>query len=122
MTLTATVDVAKPGAGTPTGSVTFESGGTILGTAALTTFNGITTAEFVTTTLAVGAHQIFAVYGGDMYYGTSESPVVAVTIQQTTTTTAKGLRSATVYGQPAAFTATVKVVNPGTGAPTARFR
>ena len=57
--------VSSPGAGTPTGTVTFMDGTTTLGTGTLSTTNGVTTATFSTTTLAVGSHSITAVYSGD---------------------------------------------------------
>ena len=61
MTFTATVTAVAPGSGTPTGTVTFMDGATTLGTATLNGRRG----TFTTSTLAVGAHSITAVYGGD---------------------------------------------------------
>ena len=65
MTFTATVVNSSPGAATPTGTVTFMDGTTMLGTGTLSTTDGLTTATFTTTKLAVGSHSITAVYGGD---------------------------------------------------------
>ena len=61
VTFTATVS----GAGNPTGTVTFQDGGTTLGTA---TLNGSGVATYTTGafTLSVGTHSITAVYGGDI--------------------------------------------------------
>lgn len=61
VTLKANVTTNSPGAGTPTGNVTFYDGATALGKAALS--NGV--AVFTTSTLAVGSHSISAVYSGD---------------------------------------------------------
>lgn len=63
VTFTATVSTA--GANSPTGTVQFFDGSTLLGTGTLGTANGVTTATFTTTTLAVGTDPITAVYGGD---------------------------------------------------------
>ena len=54
VTFTATVAVTSPGAGPPTGTVTFKDGTTTLGTGTLSTSGGVTTATFTTTALAVG--------------------------------------------------------------------
>src|SRR5208337_621746 len=59
LTLTATVAVVSPGAGTPTGSVEFFDGTTSIGT---TPLNGTTAT--LTTALAVGTHSITAEYLG----------------------------------------------------------
>jgi uncharacterized protein YjbI with pentapeptide repeats len=65
VTFTALVAVTAPGAGTPTGTVTFFDGGTSLGTGQLTVVGGKYQATFRTSSLAVGARTITAGYGGD---------------------------------------------------------
>lgn len=67
VTFTATVNGASP-----TGTVQFRDGATVLATAPLLG----TTATFVTSALAVGTHPITAVYGGDTDDASSTSPVV----------------------------------------------
>ena len=62
----------SPGSGTPTGTVTFEDGSTVLGTVTLS--NG--TASFTTSSLAVGTHSIKIVYSGDPNFKTSTSAVL----------------------------------------------
>jgi autotransporter-associated beta strand protein len=62
VTLTATVSVTGPGAGTPTGTVTFLEGDTVLGTATLDA-NG--QAALVLDSLASGTHLITVSYGSD---------------------------------------------------------
>ncbi|HMF36072.1 MAG TPA: Ig-like domain repeat protein, partial [Isosphaeraceae bacterium] len=62
VTFTATVSVNSPGAGTPTGTVTFKDGATVLGTGTLS--GGVATFTR-STPLSAGAHHITAVYGGD---------------------------------------------------------
>jgi hypothetical protein len=73
-----------PGTGTPTGSVTFYDGSTILGTATLSSG----TASLSLTTLAVGSHSITAVYGGDPNFKTSTSAALSQKVNQASTTTA----------------------------------
>jgi hypothetical protein len=65
VTFTATVAVTAPGAGTPTGTVTFSDGGTVLGTGQLGVVGGTDQATFTTSSLALGPHTITASYGGD---------------------------------------------------------
>jgi hypothetical protein len=72
VTFTATIAAVSPGSGTPTGTVTWDDGSTVLGTVTLT--NG--TASFTTSSLAVGSHSIKAVYAGDTNFKTSTSAVL----------------------------------------------
>jgi ELWxxDGT repeat protein len=73
ITFTATLQPTAPGAGTPTGTVTFKDNTTVLGTAMLTSGQ----ATFTTSALAVGTHAINARYGGDTNFLTSFSPNLA---------------------------------------------
>ena len=77
VTLTATVSVPPPGAGVPTGTVTFTDGTTVLGTG---TLNAADQATFTTAGLQVGTHSIAATYGGDVDFlastSTSQSQLV----------------------------------------------
>jgi hypothetical protein len=65
VTLTAQLGVVAPGAGTPTGTVTFKDGSTVLGTAPVSVSDGTATATFSTSSLSVGTHVITAIYNGD---------------------------------------------------------
>jgi hypothetical protein len=77
VTFTATVAALAPGAGTPSGTVTFSDGATVLGTAALV--NG--SASFATAALATGTHSITAAYGGDAnFLPSSSSSAVSETV------------------------------------------
>src|SRR5216117_4519761 len=71
VTFTATVTAKSPGAGTPTGTVTFKDGSSTLGTG---TLDGSGQAMFTISTLAVGSHSITARYGGDASFKGSTSP------------------------------------------------
>jgi hypothetical protein len=72
VTFTATVAAVSPAAGTPTGTVNFLDGATSLGPGTLA--GG--TAMLSTSGLAIGAHSITAVYGGDANFtGSTSSPL-----------------------------------------------
>jgi uncharacterized repeat protein (TIGR01451 family) len=77
VTFTATVTAVAPGGGTPTGTVTFYDGTTVLGTA---TLNLSGQATFTTSTLFIGAHSITATYNGDANYNGSTSPPLIQTV------------------------------------------
>jgi hypothetical protein len=77
VTFTATVTPLAPGAGTPTGTVTFKDGATALGTGTLSAGK----AAFTTSTMSKGTHSLTAVYGGGASYLTSTSPALTQTVQ-----------------------------------------
>jgi hypothetical protein len=115
VTFTATVSANTPGAGTPSGSVTFSEGATTLGSAALSAGS----ATFATSALAVGNHTITGSYGGDGNFLISTSSVLqAVGNQVPTTTMIASSSNPSVWGQPVTFTANVTVNAPGSGTPT----
>jgi hypothetical protein len=71
VTFTTTMAAVTPGAGTPTGTVTFKDGAMVLGTIAV----GAGGKATLTTSFAVaGRHAITAVYNGDTnFVGSSQS-------------------------------------------------
>jgi len=77
VTLTATIKPAFPGS--PTGTVTFKDGTTVLGSGGVGTATH--QAKFATSKLAVGTHNITAVYGGSASYLTSTSVVLKQVIK-----------------------------------------
>ena len=87
MTLTATIGVLSPGAGVPTGTVNFYDGTTLLGTSTLGNSNGVATATFAITSLAVRTHSITAQYSGDTNDLNSSSGGLAVTISRSSVRT-----------------------------------
>jgi len=109
--VTFTATVTSP-AGRPTGTVTFTSGTTILGTG---TLNGSGMATFTTSELAVGTHSITAVYAGATDFSTSKSAAISqvVDADKTTTTLASSLNPST-QGQSVTLTATVTSAIAGT--------
>lgn len=79
--ITLTVAVAPTsGTSTPTGTVTFQDGGTEIGSAPLATGNGVLSFS----TLRVGTHSLTALYSGDAVNQASSSSAVSVTITAAT--------------------------------------
>jgi sugar lactone lactonase YvrE len=74
-TLTATVSPAPTGS--PAGTVSFYSGATLLGTG---TLNASGVATFTTSSLAVGAEGITAVYAGNAGFAASTSSALSLTV------------------------------------------
>jgi pimeloyl-ACP methyl ester carboxylesterase len=76
VTFTATIDAVFPGTGIPTGTVSFKDGLTEIGSGTLDAFGQ---AEFATSDLTVGDHDITAVYNGNEYFqGNTSSPVTQI--------------------------------------------
>jgi alpha-tubulin suppressor-like RCC1 family protein len=80
VTFTATVTPAS-GSGTPTGTVTFRDGSTVLGTASLSAGS----ASFSTSSLSGGSHSVTADYAGDATFSGSTSPAVTQVVNAPTT-------------------------------------
>ena len=110
LTLTAKVSISGGGNVTPnTGTVTFidvtNMPTVTLGTVALSS----TTANFTTSTLTVGVHQIIAVYSGDSSREIigSTSDVLNQDVQAQTTVTVTSSLNPSNYGSGVTFTATI---------------
>jgi hypothetical protein len=115
VTFTATVAAVAPGGGTPTGTMTFKDGSTVLGTGTLSSGQ----AQFTIALLGAGSHPIAAVYNGDASFSASTSTAVTETVNQASTTTRLTASvNPSVHGQSVTFTATVAAVAPGGGTPT----
>jgi hypothetical protein len=111
----AAVAPAAPGAGSPTGTVTFQDGATSLGTSGIT--NG--QASFTTSSLAVGSHSVTAAYNGDgNFNGASSAPVTQAVNKAASSTSVASSANPAAFAQPVTFTATVAAVAPGAGTPT----
>jgi Bacterial Ig-like domain (group 3) len=101
--------------GVPTGMVTFKDGTATLGTG---TLNASGHATLTTSTLAVGAHSITAVYGGNASFNTSTSPALTQTVNQDgTATQLTSSRKHSRLNQSVTFTAKVIANAPGTAVP-----
>jgi Bacterial Ig-like domain (group 3) len=108
ITLTATVTSAS---GTPTGTVEFQDGSSVLGT--VTLVSGLATLNSVSLT-AAGTHLLSAVYGGDSNYAGSSGPLTQVVNSPgkvATTTNLTSSSNPSAYGQTISFKATIS----GTG-------
>ncbi len=112
VTFTATVTVNPPASGTPTGSVDFKDGATLLSTVSLTAGS----ASYSTNTLSVGTHTITADYSGDTNYDVSTGTVSQVVEKADTSTSVASSVNPSVFGQSVTFTATIAVASPGTTA------
>ena len=111
----AAVAPAAPGAGSLTGTITFQDGATSLGTSGIT--NG--QASFTTSSLAVGSHSVTAVYNGDgNFNGASSAPVTQAVNKAASSTSVASSANPAAFAQPVTFTATVAAVAPGAGTPT----
>jgi hypothetical protein len=114
--LKAVISVVAPGAGQPSGTVTFKEGAKILGSAAVN--NGMATLSI--STLTVGTHLITAVYtSADGNFTGSTSAAVSQVVQKASSkTTLVGPTTAISFGQTVTLTATIAPVAPGAGTPT----
>jgi Bacterial Ig-like domain (group 3) len=115
VTFTATVSPVSPGAGVPSGSVTFYNGGTSIGSVIV---NAAGTAMLNTINLPFGINTITATYVGDPNFNTSSSASLSQTVEAYTTTSVISSPNPAVFGQPVTFIATVSPVAPVVGVPT----
>jgi hypothetical protein len=108
VTLTATVT----GSGTPTGTVTFKEGTTVLGSDAV---GGDGKATLQKSDLTVGSHDVIASYGGDGSFAGSDSATATQVVDKASSSTSlTSGPSPAKFGQDVTLTATVS----GTGTPT----
>ena len=117
VTFNATVTPVLSVSGTPTGTVMFLDGTTVLDTAHLSGgMASYTTSAFA---LGVGSNSITVSYSGNSSLAASTSAVLAQTVNQDPTSTKVATSSSSVvYGKSVTFTATVTANSPGSGTPT----
>ncbi len=114
VTLVGTVTVVSPGTGSPTGTVQFMFGSTVLGTGTLT--NGV--ASITTSSLPVGSDTISTTYSGNTDFSGNTSSGT-VTVGQAQTVTALSVSNSNPgANQSVTFTATVTAATAGVGTPT----
>ena len=105
--------------GTPTGTVTFKDGSTIIATGTL----NLGHAKITTLKLTVGTHSITAVYSGSANFTASTSPVLTfVTSKAASSTTVASSLNPSTHGTAVTFTATVKPSTTGTSTGSATFK
>jgi hypothetical protein len=92
VTFTAVVSISPPGAGTPTGSVTFKDGSTVLGSGpvALALVNGQYQASITPALLAGGTHSITASYSVDNSFSNSTSAILVQNVNRQPVTVVVG--------------------------------
>jgi hypothetical protein len=113
-----TATITHSGSGTPTGTVTFKDGATVLGTIAVSSSH----ASLSTSTLSAVTHTITAVYSGDSNFSGSTSPVLKQVVNKAgSLTTVKSSLNPSTLGQTVTFTATVKSSTTGTPAGVVNF-
>jgi hypothetical protein len=116
VTFTATVSVTAPGAGTPTGTVTFKDSATAV-CSNVPVDNG--QAVCATNALSVATHQMAAVYNGDSNFAGSTSSGLAQVVNKADTSVAvTSSANPSASGDSVTFTATVTADAPGSGTPT----
>jgi hypothetical protein len=117
VTLTATVAAVAPGAGDPSGTITFKDGTTVLGTVPVDSSTG-EQAALTTSALSVGQHAIVATYSGDDSFLTSTGSTTQTVHRAQTSTVLTSSANPAQTGQGIKFTAAVTPVAPGAGNPT----
>ncbi|KOG46300.1 hypothetical protein ADK74_12590 [Streptomyces decoyicus] len=116
VTLRATVTPVAPGAGTPTGTVTFTITG---GDTVTVSLDAGGTAVFTNRApLAAGSHSVTAVYSGDANFTTSTDTDTQTVNRAATSTTVTSAPDPSLFGQEFTVTARVAAVPPGAGTPT----
>jgi uncharacterized repeat protein (TIGR01451 family) len=109
VTFSATVGAVAPGSGTPTGTVSFLDGATVIGSG---TLNGSGVATFTTSTLTVGTHSISASYPASANLLNSASAPASQVVINATTTVLTSSANPQRPGYNVTFTATVTGTNP----------
>lgn len=104
VTFTATVTADPPGAGTPTGLVTFIADGSAIGTVPL---DATGTAAIHTSSLAAGDHSIIATYGGDGNFTASSATLTQTVSKIATSTALASSANPSIIGGQVTYTATV---------------
>ncbi len=115
VTFTVNVAAASATAGTPTGTVSFYDGTTLLDTE---TLDGNGDVSFSTGTLPLGSDSITADYSGDSTFLPSSASLTQQVDQDASTLTLTASANPAVWGQNVTFTATVSPVSPATGMPS----
>ncbi|MFD7402013.1 Ig-like domain repeat protein, partial [Streptomyces sp. NPDC059866] len=117
VTVMATVTADAPGAGTPTGTVTFDFGdGSPAGTGTLV--GGVATVTHPYATTSGSPYTITATYGGDANFAGTTATDTQTVNQAATTASVTSAPDPSVVGEEVTVTATVTADAPGAGTPT----
>ena len=107
-----TVGAVAPGAGTPTGTVTFTDGANNLGSPGLAGGQ----ASVTVAALSVGPHTLVASYNGDANFKSSSESLLQTVERAPTVTSVTSSANPSVFGQQVSFTAAVCPAPPSTQA------
>ena len=115
VSLTASVNVTGGGSGSPTGTVSFDDGGSpISGCSSQTLSAG--TAGCTTSFISAATHTLTAVYGGDANFATSTADPVSQTVDAAATTTVDtASANPVVTGESVTYVALVTRTAPASG-------
>jgi hypothetical protein len=104
------------GSGTPTGTVDFKDGATVIASAVALDGSGV--ASFNPASLTVATHNISAVYSGSAFYAASTSANLSQVVNKASTAIAFAASlNPSCAGAAVTFTATVSAIAPGAGQP-----
>lgn len=117
VTFTASVAVQAPGAGSPTGTITFTDGDTVLGSEPVSSATG-GQASITVDDLDIGQHAVTATYDGDDSFQGSNGAVSHRVNRAQTSVVVSSSANPSQSGQGVTFTAEVDAVAPGAGDPT----
>ncbi|HET9423408.1 MAG TPA: Ig-like domain repeat protein [Nocardioides sp.] len=121
VTFTASVSVQAPGAGDPSGTITFTDGSTVIDTQPVSSATG-GQASITVSNLSVAQHAITAAYDGDDSFQGSNGSVTQKVNRAQTSTVVTSSANPSQSGQAITFTATISPVAPGAGDPTGTVR
>ena len=124
VTFTATIAPSPGGSVSPTGTVSFtDNGSTGLGSAPVSTTDGVTTASLTLSNLPAGDHSVQATYSGDTTYVTSSSSTAATVnvAQAGTTVVVSNAANPSVVGQQISLNATVTPASGSAPSGTVQF-
>ena len=114
-----TATVASPGAGTPTGTVTFKQGATTLCAATLVNGSGSCAPSAAVLTASGTAYTVSATYSGDTNFSAPSAQNVSWTVSKATTSATLTIAPGSVtYGNESAGVLTVTVAPQFAGTPT----
>ena len=116
VSFSSTVSVTAPGAGTPTGTITFKEGATTICTGTV----AAGTASCSSSTLTVGAHPVTATYDGDTNFLASSASAALTHNVNKANSAAVLVTSGTpsAFSSAVTFTVTFSASAPGVGTPT----
>ena len=112
VTLTASVAPNAAGSVTPSRTISFYDGATLLQAPAVITSQG--KASISVSNFTAGVHTLTAVYSGDANFSTSTSPAVSLTVDAAATVTLSSSQNPIHYGDAVTFTSTVPTGYTGT--------